>query len=150
MRKQKLAGRRTGDLRDPGVRPRRIGLYAVDHRLRGGHRRAQPLDQAKLDGLHLRRGERRRGRRPTLGVNVSTYKLTAFGIGTALAGLAGGLYVYFAQFITVDTFDFIVSVMLLTMVVIGGIGSTWGVTAAATVRSRCCRRRSGFATTIGC
>ena len=31
----------------------------------------------------------------TVGVNVSAYKLTAFGIGTALAGLAGGLYIYF-------------------------------------------------------
>src|SRR5258708_18926493 len=35
----------------------------------------------------------------TVGVNVSAYKLTAFGIGTALAGLAGGLYVYFARII---------------------------------------------------
>jgi branched-chain amino acid transport system permease protein len=69
----------------------------------------------------------------TLAINASSYKLAAFGIGTALAGLAGGLYAYFTQFITVDAFDFIVSVMLLAIVVIGGIGSTWGVTAAAIV-----------------
>ncbi|HTC98148.1 MAG TPA: branched-chain amino acid ABC transporter permease [Bradyrhizobium sp.] len=67
----------------------------------------------------------------TLGIAANAYKLAAFGIGTALAGLAGGLYTFFTQFITVDAFDFIFSVMLMAMVVIGGIGSTWGVVAAA-------------------
>jgi len=71
------------------------------------------------------------GAAATLGINASHYKLAAFGIGTALAGLAGGLYTFFTQFITVDAFDFIFSVMLMAMVVIGGIGSTWGVVIAA-------------------
>ena len=66
----------------------------------------------------------------TVGVNVSIYKLTAFGIGTALAGLAGGLYIYFARIILPDTFDFVQSIAILTMVVIGGTGSVWGVAAA--------------------
>jgi len=69
----------------------------------------------------------------TLGINAGAYKLAAFGIGTALAGLAGGLYAFFTQFITADTFDFILSVMLMAMVVIGGIGSTAGVVVAAVV-----------------
>ena len=67
----------------------------------------------------------------TLGINAGAYKLAAFGIGTAVAGLAGGLYAFFTQFITADTFDFIFSVLLMAMVVIGGIGSTFGVVAAA-------------------
>lgn len=67
----------------------------------------------------------------TLGINVGAYKLAAFAIGTALAGLAGGLYTFFTQFINADTFDFILSVMLMAMVVIGGIGSTTGVVMAA-------------------
>jgi branched-chain amino acid transport system permease protein len=67
----------------------------------------------------------------TLGINAGAYKLAAFAIGTALAGLAGGLYAFFTQFITADTFDFILSVMLMAMVVIGGIGSTTGVVVAA-------------------
>lgn len=67
----------------------------------------------------------------TLGISAGAYKLAAFGIGTALAGLAGALYTFFTQFITVDAFDFIFSVMLMAMVVIGGVGSTWGVVAAA-------------------
>ena len=66
----------------------------------------------------------------TVGVNVAAYKLTAFGIGTALAGLAGGLYVYFARIILPDTFDFVQSIAVLTMVVIGGTGSVWGVFTA--------------------
>jgi branched-chain amino acid transport system permease protein len=71
------------------------------------------------------------GAAATLGINASAYKLAAFGLGTALAGLAGGLYTFFTQFITADAFDFIFSVMLMAMVVIGGIGSTWGVVLAA-------------------
>jgi branched-chain amino acid transport system permease protein len=67
----------------------------------------------------------------TLGINSGVYKLAAFGVGTALAGLAGALYAFFTQFITVDAFDFILSVMLMAMVVIGGVGSTWGVVIAA-------------------
>ena len=66
-----------------------------------------------------------------LGVNVAAYKVAAFGIGTALAGVAGSLYTFFTQFITADAFDFISSVMLMAMVVVGGTGSTWGVVAAA-------------------
>jgi branched-chain amino acid transport system permease protein len=66
----------------------------------------------------------------TVGVNVSAYKLTAFGIGTALAGLAGGFYIYFSRIILPDTFDFVQSIAILTMVVIGGTGSVWGVFAA--------------------
>jgi branched-chain amino acid transport system permease protein len=71
------------------------------------------------------------GAAATLGISSGAYKLAAFGIGTALAGLAGGLYTFFTQFITADAFDFIFSVMLMAMVVIGGIGSTWGVVVAA-------------------
>jgi branched-chain amino acid transport system permease protein len=67
----------------------------------------------------------------TLAVNGLAYKLVAFALGTAFAGLAGGLYAYFTQFINVDAFDFITSVMLMAMVVIGGIGSTFGVAVAA-------------------
>lgn len=69
----------------------------------------------------------------TLGIKASAFKIAAFGIGTAIAGLAGGLYTYFTQYITVDAFDFIVSIMLMAMVVIGGMGSTWGVVVAAIV-----------------
>lgn len=67
----------------------------------------------------------------TIGINVSAYKLAAFGLGTALAGMAGGLYAFFTLFIIPDAFDFLVSVSIMAMVVIGGVGSTWGVVVAA-------------------
>jgi branched-chain amino acid transport system permease protein len=69
----------------------------------------------------------------TLGIRAPIYKLMAFGMGTALAGLAGGLYTHFTQFITPDAFEFSVSIMIMAMVVIGGMGSTWGVAVAALI-----------------
>jgi branched-chain amino acid transport system permease protein len=69
----------------------------------------------------------------TVGINVAAYKLTAFGLGTAIAGFAGGLYIYFAHIILPDTFDFVTSIAILTIVVIGGTGSVWGVAVAAIV-----------------
>jgi branched-chain amino acid transport system permease protein len=67
----------------------------------------------------------------TVGIPASAYKLAAFTLGTAIAGLAGGLYAYFTQFIVPDSFGFILAVTLMAMVVIGGTGSTLGVVAAA-------------------
>jgi branched-chain amino acid transport system permease protein len=67
----------------------------------------------------------------TLAIDVARYKLVAFGIGTALAGFAGGFYAFFARSILPDTFSFLVSVMVLATVVIGGLGSVAGVTLAA-------------------
>lgn len=69
----------------------------------------------------------------TIGVNVPRFKLAAFTIGTAAAGLAGGLYAYMTQLIVPDAFNFIQSVTILAMVVIGGIGSTWGAVAGAVI-----------------
>lgn len=62
-----------------------------------------------------------------LSVDVSAYKLAAFALGTALAGLAGGLYCYFARFIVPDDFGFITSISVLSMVAVGGIGNVFGV-----------------------
>lgn len=68
-----------------------------------------------------------------LSVDVAAYKLAAFAMGTALAGLAGGLYVYFARFIVPDDFGFITSISILSMVAVGGIGSVFGVLAATII-----------------
>ena len=67
----------------------------------------------------------------TLAIDVSRYKLVAFGLGTALAGFAGGFYAFFARSILPDTFGFLLSVMVLATVVIGGLGSVTGVAVAA-------------------
>lgn len=68
-----------------------------------------------------------------LGIDVARYKLVAFAIGTGAAGLAGGLYAHYAHIIVPDAFGFTVSITILAMVVVGGIGSSWGVLVAAVV-----------------
>lgn len=65
-----------------------------------------------------------------LSVDVGLYKLAAFAMGTAMAGLAGGLYAYFARFIVPDDFGFITSITILSMVAVGGIGSVLGIVIA--------------------
>ncbi len=69
----------------------------------------------------------------TVGIDVARYKLTAFAFGTAIAGIAGCLYAHYARIIVPDAFGFTVSITILAMVVVGGIGSTIGVTIAAVV-----------------
>ena len=65
-----------------------------------------------------------------LSVDVGAYKLVAFAMGTAIAGVAGGLYTYFARFLMPDDFGFITSISVLSMVAVGGIGSVFGVIVA--------------------
>ncbi len=69
----------------------------------------------------------------TVGIDVMQYKLAAFGMGTAIAGIAGGLYASFTRIIVPDAFSFASSVGMLAMVVVGGIGSNWGVVAGAII-----------------
>ncbi len=70
-----------------------------------------------------------------LGINVPRFKLFAFVIGTATAGVAGALYAHHIRFIGPDSFGFVESVTVLAMVIVGGIGSIWGVVFAAGVLS---------------
>lgn len=60
------------------------------------------------------------------GVNVYKFKVLAFVLGSALAGLSGSLYAHFMMFITADDFGFPLSIAILSMIVIGGIGTVRG------------------------
>jgi branched-chain amino acid transport system permease protein len=66
-----------------------------------------------------------------MGINTTKYKVLAFSLAAAFAGVAGGLYVQFKQFITPEGFNFMTSVGIVTMVILGGMGSTPGVVLAA-------------------
>ncbi len=68
-------------------------------------------------------------------VDVASYKLAAFAMGTAMAGLAGALYTYFSRFIMPDDFGFITSITVLSMVAVGGIGSVYGVIVSTVMLS---------------
>lgn len=70
-----------------------------------------------------------------LGLDVPRFKLFAFVIGTAGAGVAGALYAHQVRYIGPDSFGFVESVTVLAMVIVGGIGSTWGVIVAAALLS---------------
>ena len=61
-----------------------------------------------------------------LGRNAMKIKLAIFAIGSGFAGLAGGIYAYYYQYLSPDQFEIMLSSMLLTMVVVGGMGSQLG------------------------
>ena len=61
-----------------------------------------------------------------MGLDVSAYKLFAFVLGGALAGLAGGLNAHFTFFISPNEYGFERAVEILAMGVLGGTGSPWG------------------------
>ena len=66
-----------------------------------------------------------------MGVNPTRFKLLAFAIGAAFAGMTGVFFVAKLQTATPEMFNFSVSSMLLVMVVLGGMGSVWGVVLGA-------------------
>jgi branched-chain amino acid transport system permease protein len=66
-----------------------------------------------------------------MGLNTTRYKIVAFVIGAFFAGMAGGLYGHYALFIAPGGFDFTRSIEIVVMVILGGMGNTAGVIAAA-------------------
>ncbi len=69
-----------------------------------------------------------------LGVDAHSLKLTIFMFSAALGAIAGFFYAHFVLFISPDSFGFMASIKMVTMVVIGGMASVWGaVLGAATI-----------------
>jgi branched-chain amino acid transport system permease protein len=66
-----------------------------------------------------------------MGINTTKYKVLAFVVGAFFAGVAGGLYAHFKQFIHPEGFNFLRSFDIVVMVILGGMGSTAGVCLAA-------------------
>lgn len=66
-----------------------------------------------------------------LGRHAMTMKIAIFALGSGVAGIAGGIYAYYYQYITPDQFMILQSGMILTMVVVGGMGSVWGPVVGA-------------------
>jgi branched-chain amino acid transport system permease protein len=65
------------------------------------------------------------------GINVALYKLQLFVFAAAMAGLAGALFTFFAQFLGPEDFGIIVSLLFVVMVSIGGLGSVYGAVVGA-------------------
>ena len=68
-----------------------------------------------------------------MGVNTTKYKVMAFTIGAAFAGVAGGLFAHQFYLISPNSFTFLASFNYLIMVVLGGMGSITGSIAGAFV-----------------
>lgn len=65
------------------------------------------------------------------GIGTTRYKVVAFVTGAFFAGIAGGLYAHHKQFLAPTGFDWLKSVEIVVMVILGGMGRTLGVIAAA-------------------
>ena len=66
-----------------------------------------------------------------LGRNAMSMKIVIFAIGCGIAGIAGGLYAYYFQYISPDQFEVLQSAQVLTMVVLGGMGTVYGPVVGA-------------------
>ena len=69
----------------------------------------------------------------SIGISVTRYKLLAFVISAAFAGMAGTLYAMNFSTVTAAKFDFNTSILILVFVVLGGLGNIWGSIIAATL-----------------
>jgi len=67
----------------------------------------------------------------SLGRNAMAIKITIFAVGSGFAGLAGALYAHYFQFLTPEQFGIVQSSLILTMVVVGGMGTTFGPVVGA-------------------
>jgi branched-chain amino acid transport system permease protein len=67
----------------------------------------------------------------SVGVNIMTSKLWAFALGALWGGLAGVVFANFQGFVSPESFTFMESVFIVTMVVLGGMGSIPGTIVGA-------------------
>ncbi|MGH2575409.1 MAG: branched-chain amino acid ABC transporter permease [Ignavibacteria bacterium] len=68
-----------------------------------------------------------------MGINTTKFKVTAFVVGAFFAGIAGGLYGHFLQYLNPEDFNFLKSIEIVAMVILGGMGNTFGVVIAAII-----------------
>ncbi len=67
------------------------------------------------------------------GKNTSYFKITAFAVSAMLAAMAGSLYAHYITYIDPTSFTVMESILIISMVIIGGAGSLWGPLVGAFV-----------------
>jgi branched-chain amino acid transport system permease protein len=70
-----------------------------------------------------------------MGINTRNMKLLAFAMGASFGGVSGGIFSATQGFISPESFVLVESVMVLSMVVLGGMGNIWGVILGAVLLS---------------
>jgi branched-chain amino acid transport system permease protein len=71
----------------------------------------------------------------SLGVPIVRTKLRAYGVGAALGGISGAFLASYLSTVDPNQFTFSFSILILAMVVVGGMGSIWGVVLGAILLS---------------
>jgi len=70
-----------------------------------------------------------------MGINTRNLKLLAFAMGATFGGVAGGMFAAIQAFISPESFVLVESIMVVSMVVLGGMGNIWGVILGAILLS---------------
>ena len=70
-----------------------------------------------------------------MGIDTTRIKLLAFAMGASFGGIAGGMFAAIQTFISPESFVLVESIMVLSMVVLGGMGNVWGVVLGAVLLS---------------
>jgi len=70
-----------------------------------------------------------------MGINTRNLKLLAFGMGATFGGVSGAMFASFQGFISPESFSLMESIMIVSMVVLGGIGHLPGVILGAVLLS---------------
>jgi branched-chain amino acid transport system permease protein len=70
-----------------------------------------------------------------MGIDTTHLKLLAFAMGASFGGLAGGMFSAIQAFISPESFVLVESIMVVSMVVLGGMGNIWGVIVGAVLLS---------------
>ncbi|MCG2756995.1 MAG: branched-chain amino acid ABC transporter permease [Desulfobacteraceae bacterium] len=68
-----------------------------------------------------------------MGKNVASYKVLIFVIGAGMASVAGVMYAYYISFIDPTSFTIMESILIISIVIIGGAGNIWGSVLGAAV-----------------
>jgi branched-chain amino acid transport system permease protein len=71
----------------------------------------------------------------SMGVPLVKTKLLAYGTGAAFGGMSGAFLASYLNTVNADQFQFAFSIFILAMVILGGLGSIWGVVVGAIVLS---------------
>ncbi|MBM4463556.1 MAG: branched-chain amino acid ABC transporter permease [Chloroflexi bacterium] len=67
----------------------------------------------------------------SVGINVPQFKIQVFVLSAVFASIAGSLYVHYLAYVSPSPFDFIFSIKLVLMAVIGGLANIWGAVFGA-------------------
>ncbi|MGH8669694.1 MAG: ABC transporter permease subunit [Burkholderiales bacterium] len=71
----------------------------------------------------------------SMGINTRNMKLLAFAMGASFGGVAGGMFSAIQGFVSPESFVLVESIMVVSMVVLGGMGNIWGVILGALLLS---------------